>query len=131
MDQIPLVNEEIVGGARFLEEFDKRFPVGAAVWLKKPDARRWQLFLASPTVTDENSHEARQEMLRIARAMPGSFFNVSQLNLILMSDSIAQKALAVYQWHSLPLATVYPVDSFGNLEVEAAYIYPPLKTAAA
>jgi hypothetical protein len=131
VDQIPLVNEEIVGGAAFLEEFGKRFPLAAAVWLKKPDARRWRLYFASAAVTDENRREAQQEMVRIVRAMPGSFFKVSQLNLVMMNDPTVQKALAVYQWHSLPLATVYPVDSFGNLEVEAAYIYPPLKTAAA
>ncbi len=131
MDQIPLVNEEIVGGAKFLEEFDKKYPIAAAVWLKKPDARRWRLYLASAAVTDENRREAHQEMVRIAGEMPGSFFSLLQLNLITIGDSIAQKVLAVYQWHSLPLATVYPVDSFGNLEVEAAYIYPPLKTAVA
>lgn len=131
MDQIPLVNEEIDGGAKFLEEFDKKFPIAAAVWLKKPDARRWRLYFASATVSEENRSEAHQEMVRIAREMPGSFFSLSQLNLLTMKDPIAERALAVYQWHSLPLATVYPVDSFGNLEVEAAYLYPPPKTAAA
>jgi hypothetical protein len=130
VDQIPLVNEEIVGGARFLEEFDKKFPIAAAVWLKKADARRWRLFFASPAVTDANSHEARQEMVRIVQSMPASFFGLLQLHLVTMDDPIAKKAIEVYQWHALPLATVYPVDSFGIYEVEAAYIYPPLKTAA-
>ena len=129
MDQIPLVKEEIDGGVKFLEEFDKKFPVAMAVWLKKPDARRWRLYLASAAITDQNRHEARQEMVRIAHEMPGSFFSLSQLNLMMMSDPIAQKTLEVYQWHCLPLATVYPVDSFGNLEVEAAYLYPPLRSA--
>ena len=131
MDQIPLVSEEIEGGAKFLEEFDRGFPVAAAVWLKEPDARRWHLYFASATVTEENRHDARQEIVRIARKMPASFFSLSQVNLIMMGHPIAQRTLAVYQRHSLPIATVYPVDSFGDLEVEAAYIYPPLKTAAA
>jgi Tfp pilus assembly protein FimV len=120
MDQIPLVNEEIVGGAKFLEEFDKKFPIAAAVWLKRPNVRRWRLYLASAEITDENRREAQQEMVRIGREMPGSFFRPSQLNLMMVNDPIAEKTLDVHQRHSLPLATVYPVDSFGNLEVEAA-----------
>lgn len=131
MDQIPLVNEEIAGGAKFLQEFGKKYPIAAAVWLKKPDARRWRLFFASDAIHDENRQEARQEMVRIAQNMPESFFTISQLHLVMSDDPIIQQALAVYQRRSLPLATVYPVSSFGILETEAAFLYPPLTPVAA
>ncbi len=131
MGQIPLVTEEIAGGAKFLEEFGKKYPISAAVWLKKLDTRRWRLYVASADITDETRREAYGEISRIAGEMKKSFFDDSQIKLVMMTDRIAQDALKVHQWHSLPLATVYPVDSFGGMEVEAAYIYPPVETAAA
>ena len=58
MDQIPLVNELIENGARFLEEFGKTYPVTVAFWLKDRDESRWHLHIASEKISDADRRKA-------------------------------------------------------------------------
>jgi hypothetical protein len=129
MDQGPLVSERIVAGEQFIKEFDKTYPVQIAFWLKKP-ASRWHLHVASSKLSD-GKMDAYAEVRRIIREMKNPHFGSFQVKLHRMTDSPVQRALEIQRWHEAPTGHVFPADVFGNLEVEAAYIYPPLKTAAA
>jgi hypothetical protein len=129
MDQGPLVAERIAAGEQFLREFDKVYPVAVAFWLKKP-AGRWHLYVASPKIID-TMMPALGEVRRIVQEMKNPHFDSVQVRLHKMTDWPVERALQLQHGHDAPIGHVFPVESFGTLEVEAAYIYPPLKTAAA
>ena len=131
MDQIPLVNAEILAGARFLEEFGKSFPIEAALWLKTPGSRQWYLYVAAEKITDETLRPASRELLRITRETKDLRLSPFRVRLIKVSDPIARQALGAYHLHTLPLESVYPIDSFGDMEAEGVYLYPPPVNSAA
>ena len=66
MDQEPLVIEEIQGGKKFVDEFDKYVPVQAAFWLRSDEDSGWYLYIASDQITDPKcSGSPRQSVTQI------------------------------------------------------------------
>lgn len=131
MDQIPLVDELIVAGKRFVQEFDKSFPIAVAFWLKDRDESKWSLHVASQKIDDGNRHQAFGEIVRITGQMTDTHLGLMDVKLREMDDRIVQFALDFRCRHPAPLATVFNVPTFEGVEVDGMYLYPPLRTAAA
>lgn len=130
MDPNPLVAELIEAGARFLDEFEKSFPVAAAFWLKESDEERPYLHIASYQMPPEKIGEAYGQVLRIARQLKGVHFDPFNIKLRKIEDPIVQFALKFQHEHSAPISTIFNVPTFEGVEVEGMYLYPPMKTAA-
>src|SRR5437899_2675519 len=90
MDKGPLVNEEIEGAARFLTEFNKRYPVESAFWLKEGEHHNWRLFVVSDKITDENFDRAIQEVSRITNKFQDPWFDVMQVRVLGDDKSLAR-----------------------------------------
>ena len=131
MDQIPLVNELIDAGKRFVEEFDKTFPIAVAFWLKDRDESRWSLHIASAKIGDADRQKAFAEIVRIGALMKDTYLDATDVKLRTMDERMVQFALDFRRRYPAPIATVYNVPSFDGVEVEGMYLYPPLRTAAA
>lgn len=130
MDQNALVNELVTLGARFLEEFGKRYPLAVAFWMKENDERRWHLHIASEKMGDVDVRQAYGEVIRIAGQMKDVSFDPFYVRLRTMDEKIVQFALDFQRRHP-GLPAVFDVPSYYGIEVEGMYLYPPLKTAAA
>jgi hypothetical protein len=131
MDKGPLVNEEIEGAARFLAEFDKRFPVESAFWLKEGNHGNWSLYVVSDEIADENFDRANREVARITNEMRDPWFDGLQVR-VLGDDKSLGNAVA-------ELRRRYPADRparfFGQtvdgIPAEEIYVYPsPLLASA-
>jgi hypothetical protein len=131
MDYEPLVTERIEAGARFLLEFDKYAPVSTAFWLKQSERRYWDLYVASPEITDENYEAALDEMIRITTELRDPWLDSVRVKLISTDTPVAQAALArqrPYPGRTLP--RVYDTF-FGDVMADEVYIYPsPLPALA-
>jgi hypothetical protein len=128
----PLVAERIDAGARFLREFDKYAPVSTAFWLKRSERRHWDLYVASPKITDENFEEALDEMIRITGELRDPWLESVRVKLIRTDTPAAQAALArqrPYPGRTLPRVC----DTlFGDIMADEVYIYPlPLPAPSA
>jgi hypothetical protein len=131
MDQITLVGELVEAGSRFLDEFGKHYPIAIAFWLKARDERGWNLHIASEEIGDAKIREAYGEVLRSAAQVKDVFFDPFDVVLRKMDDPIVQFALDSQRGFPARRAMLSNVPSFGGIEIEAIYLYPPLKTAAA
>lgn len=129
MGQNPLVNELIEAGARFLEEFEKRYPVAVAFWLKGRDESSWNLHIASEKISDAKIREAYGEVHRIPAQLKDVYFDPFDVILRQMDDPIVQYALDSQRRFPARLATVFNVPTFEGVEVEGMYLYPPGHTA--
>jgi hypothetical protein len=125
MDEGPLVTERISAGEEFLKEFDKVYPVESAFWLKKPTGR-WSLYVASKSL-ENVTRDAYGEVIRIVRTIKNPFIESDHITLRRVTDSPVKYALGMKRWNQ---GYVFPAELFGNIEVEAAYIYPPLHASA-
>ena len=131
MDQNPLVSEQIEAGARFLMEFEKRYPVAVAFWLKNREEREWVLHIASEKISDTKIREGYGEVHHITAQMTDVYFDPLNVILRKMDDPIVQFALDFQRRYPVRLATIFNVPTFEGVEVEGMYLYPPVKTVAA
>ncbi|MBI1831745.1 MAG: hypothetical protein HYR84_09880 [Planctomycetes bacterium] len=120
-----MVTELVDAGRRFLEEFDKTFPIAAAFWLKDRDESGWSLHIASDKISDADRQNAFAEMVRITTAMKYPYLGPTDIKLRRVSDRIVQFALDFRRRYPAPLATVFNVPTFEGVEVEGMYLYPP------
>ena len=130
MDQIPLVTELVDAGKRFVEEFDKTFPIAVAFWLKDRDESSWNLHIASRQINDADRQKAFGEIVRVTTQMKDPYVGLMDIRLQKMDDRIVQFALDI-QRRRPGLTMVFDVPSYYGVEVEGMYLYPPLQTAAA
>jgi hypothetical protein len=120
MDQIPLVNERIDAGARFLREFQKVIPIQSAFWVKEYDVRDWYLYVASDQITDENLDTRYDEVIRVATAMRDPQFDLFRVKLIGADHRLAKKAAEMHRQR--PGWSGYS-DSWPS-PAEDVYLYP-------
>jgi hypothetical protein len=128
MDQGPLVIEQIDAGGRFLAEFEKYAPVRVAFWLKDSEGR-WNLYVASDQVDDNNVDVAYGEVLRIAGQMRDPNFDPFQVKLIGAADPLANQVVAIRDRYPGRSPTRYHGHQLGGVSIEEAYIYPSPVTA--
>ena len=131
MDQTSLVNDLIEAGERFLEEFEKSYPVAVAFWLKNRDDRGWYLHVASPKLIDGRTRDAYGEVLRVIGQLKEVNFDPFNVKLRKMDDPIVRFALDFQRPFPERGAMIFDVPSYYGVEVEGMYLYPPLKAAAA
>jgi hypothetical protein len=129
MDQEPLVIEQIEAGKRFIDEFDKYVPVGAAFWLKASEDSGWYLYIASDQITDENFDVAYGEVARLARKIADPNLDLFQVKLIGVRDPFVRAALDLYRRYPARIPTRIRGRQFGGMSVEEVYLYPPPVTA--
>jgi hypothetical protein len=124
MDQGPLVSEKIEAGARFLGEFQKRYPIEAAFWLKESDEGAWWLYVASDQITDENFHVAYKEVGRVARNIKDPWFDLMEVKVIGEDDPLAKGAADIRSRYPAHKATRLYNRTFGGVAIDEIYIYP-------
>lgn len=129
MDQNALVNELVLHGRRFLEEFGRAYPIAIAFWMKDKDESRWHLHIASESFKSADKGNAYGEVIRSARHLEGVPFDATYVRLERMDEKIVRWAID-YQLRHPGLSAVFDVPGFYGAEIEGMYLYPPLKTAA-
>jgi hypothetical protein len=130
MDQGPLVTEQIDAGARFLADFSKYVPVQAAFWLKDSEEGRWNLYVASDRITDDNFDRAYDEVARITDELQDPNFNPFQVKLIGAEDRLAKAAVEIQRRFPGKVPPRLRGEIFGGMSVDEVYFYPsPLPAA--
>jgi hypothetical protein len=124
MDQGPLVTEEIDAGARFLGEFEKKFPVAAAFWLKAGEEDSGYLYVSSDQLNDQSLGAAYGEVLRIIGEMRDPNFDPFRVKLIKPGDPLAKAARDLLQLYPIRKPTRLRRSTFGGLGVDEVYLYP-------
>lgn len=132
MDQSPLVEQgQVEAGQKFIEEFDKVFPVAVAFWLKDKEESSWKFHVASKKIGDAERPKAFEEIVRIARDLRSPWLGIMNIRLRKPDDRIVQFALNFQDRYPAHKATIFDVPSFEGVEVEGMYLYPPIQAAAA
>jgi hypothetical protein len=129
MDQGPLVSQEIEAGMRFLEEFNKCFPVQFAFWLKEESESRC-LYVASEQITDENFDVAYERVARIGMTNPDPWFDIFQVRVIGADDPLAKGVADIYRRYRGRAPIHLYNEVFAGTEAEEIYIYPSPTAAA-
>lgn len=123
MDQGPLVNEQVRAGARLLAEFQKCFPVMAALWVKDEEGS-WSLYVASDQITDDNFDVAYGEVVRIAAALRDDpWFDLFQVKVIGADHRLAKAAVQVQQRYSARIPGRFPGKLF-SMNGNEVFLYP-------
>ncbi|HTU22031.1 MAG TPA: hypothetical protein VMG10_28590 [Gemmataceae bacterium] len=123
MDKGPLVGQQIDAGMRFLEEFNKCYPVQFAFWLREEDDFLY-LYIASEQITDENIDVAYGEAGRIGRANPDPWLDIFQVKVRGADNPLVKGVAEIYQRY-LGRAPIHLYNqAFAGAQVEELYIYP-------
>jgi len=130
MDQGPLVTEQIDAGAKFLREFQKYVPVQSAFWLKDNNYGRWNLYVVSDQINDDNFDVAYGEVGRIGAALKDPWFDIFQVK-VLGTDEPLAKGLRE-QRRRYPGRNMLRLDGqmLGGVEVDEVRFYPSPVVAA-
>src|ERR1700732_2901847 len=115
--------EWIDSGARFIEEFDKRYPVKAAFWLKEADDPFWYLYIASDHVNDTNLKGAYGEVLKGATALQDTNLDPFRVKLQVKPEWV-QAAMDIQGRFPVKTGTRFHGGTFGGYSVDEVYIYP-------
>jgi hypothetical protein len=124
MDQGPLVSAEIDAGADLGREFDKRYPVKAAFWLKASDEEQRYLYIASDQINDSNLRMAYGEVLRLTRQMQSPDLDPFRVKLIGGENPLARAAVDIQRRFPGRMGTRFGGKTFGGLNVDDVHIYP-------
>jgi hypothetical protein len=131
MDQIPLVEEQIADGRRFLARLGEvGFPVTAAAWVRETERWRPHLYVVTP-LEDEGSGDAYVQLFALMRQMPQPFsldplFDVMALG---RHEPLAEALLDLQRRHPGRSSFHFGGTQFGGVEVEDVYLYPPVAVA--
>ncbi|MGH7169514.1 MAG: hypothetical protein ACRELG_04465 [Gemmataceae bacterium] len=125
MDKGPLVSQQIDAGMRFLEEFNKCYPVQLAFWLREEDDFHY-LYMASEQITDENFDVAYGEAARIGIANPDPWFDIFQVKVRGTDDPLVKGVAEVYQRYRgrAPIHLFNEAFPGTMIMAEELYIYP-------
>jgi hypothetical protein len=124
MDHTPLVDDLVETGARFLQEFGKKYPIAVAFWLKDKDERRWYLHVASEKIRDGAVRDAYGDVLAVTAQMKDDYFDPFNIKLRKMDDPIVRFALDFQKRYPGKIMTVFNVPTFEGVEVEGMRLYP-------
>jgi len=127
MDQGPLVTEQLDAGLTFLGEYEKKFPVQVAFWIKNVEGK-WRLYVASEKISDSNFTLGYKEVVRITHEHPDPWLDPFQIRVIGADDLLAKAALDAIQQTPKPMYKRLRQTKFGTEFVEEICIYPLLNT---
>lgn len=125
MDQESLAREQIDAGQKFLDAFGKRAPVKVAFWLKTSDDSDWYLFVALDGFKFEDMPRLYTEVFHASKEIEDPNFDQFQVRLVSAGTPLAQAALGVYRRYPTSIPTHLRGGSFGGMDAEGVYIYPP------
>ena len=114
--------EWIEAGARFLEEFDKHYPVKVAFWLKEADDPFWYLYVASDDVDDANLKDAYGAVLNAAKAIQDPNLDPFRVKLQVKPEWV-EAAMGVVARFPVKTGARFHGGSFGGYSVDEVYIY--------
>ncbi len=120
--------EWIDAGAQFLKEFDQRYPVKVAFWLKEADDPFWYLFIASDHIKDTNLTDAYREVLNVAKVMQDPNLDPFRVKLQVKPEWI-RAAMNIQARFPMKTGTRIQGGTFGGYGVDDVYIYPALGAA--
>jgi hypothetical protein len=121
-----LVENRIDDGHRFIEQLVRDgFAIAAAFWVKTSEEGLWHLYVASPSVSPENTGEAYRTIYSSLSKNPDSSLQLSEIKLINVANPIAREATAVRDRFPGRVPNRWYGKRLGNLSIEEAYIYPP------
>ena len=131
MDQTILVNEQIAEGKQLLDRLrEAGFPVTAAGWIWESERSQWYLYVVSPIVEDEGRGIAYRRIHAVVRQMPQGF-SIEPLDVMAVGlhQPLGEAMLDLYRRQ--PGRSSYRLGNtrFGDVEIEGAYIYPPVAVA--
>jgi hypothetical protein len=130
MDKGPLVGEEIEGAGRFLAEFDKRYPVESAFWLKNEETHNWSLYVVSKKITDKNFDRALAEVVRITHEMRNPWFDGMKVRVRGTGDRLAKTVAELRRRYPLDKPARLFGETVDGIEAEEIYVYPSPLLAA-
>lgn len=126
-----LVNEQIDAGADFVRDFDEYAGVSVAFWIVPIESENRFLYIASDEISDGNIDVAYGEVLRRIKRWRSPWLDPFQIKLVNTSDPIACDAIRIRDRTPTPLPTRYGGSSIGGLNIDEAYIYPPISAMKA
>jgi hypothetical protein len=124
MDSEKLVEERKEAGAEFVQKMDKHFHLRVALWAYSGETARWNLYIASDQITDQNFDVAYGEVLRVAAEMNSPIFDPFEVKIIFMDDPLAKFVVDLNQRHPLRTGTWFRTGNLTGLDVDEGYIYP-------
>src|SRR5438067_2106497 len=137
MDQKVLVNELIEDGEKLLKRLaEEGIPITASGWVKEADAGRWFLYIATPLVGEggEGIRAAyrRVNPIRLAMADELSLDFVTGFKLVRLDHPITRKVLEAPREKSGRNRLHFGEGGIhiGGVDVEEAYLYPPVGAPA-
>jgi hypothetical protein len=129
VDQRVLVDEEIDDGKRLLDRLgEEGIAVTAAGWLKESESGWWYLYLATPLVgPDGATRPAYRRVNAVIRQMPPDLRIPSLGIKVIAPDSpTAQAVRELHQRYPGHRPVRLGETRIGDVNVEGAYIYPPV-----
>jgi hypothetical protein len=144
MDQITLVSQELDDGRRLIDVLLARgLDVRAALWAKPAEASKPYLYIVSPKVDDEGPGAAYHFVHDVLRSSPDFWIKPLDVRVVGVNDSLGAVALKAIEPRAPASQSVvnpprpYPgmmrvaEGTFGGLDIDWAFIYPPPADAAA
>lgn len=130
MDQGPLVELQIQDGQRLIDRLvGEGIAVTVACWVKESESGQWFLYLATPLVgPDGATRPAYRRVIAVIRVLHQEGFGIHPLEVkvIRPTSPVAEAVLAWQRQHPGKRPTWYRGTRLGELDIEGAYIYPPL-----
>jgi hypothetical protein len=130
MAQATLVELQIKEGQTLMERLaHEQIPVTAAGWVKESESGDWYLYLATPLVSENGqTRPAYRRVNAVIRKMQEEGFGMDpfEKKLIGPHDPVAKDMMANRGGYPGGPPTRYRGNRLGELDVDEAYIYPPL-----
>lgn len=129
MDPIPLVASEIEDGQKLITRLVQAgFPVKAAAWVKKTDGGFWYLYLVSPV----RDRQGPLKTYRRVNSVVGELrFDPSrgeplEIKVVGAASPVGKAIVAQRDRYPNRLPRWVRENRLGDLEIDAAYLYPPV-----
>lgn len=127
MGQDVLVSEQIEDARRLLREFlAAGLDIPLAFWAKQTERRRWELHIVSPAVDEHGPTYLYRLMRPIIENHSDLDVDPRAIAAIGVKDSLAIGAAAAVEPSPSGRGTRLGETDFAGIEIDGAYIYPPL-----
>jgi len=125
MDQEPLV-EQTDAGEAFVRDVACCLSVAAAFWINPAESEEWYLYIASDEINDGNIKDAYGKVLHRLGAEGRQWLDPFRIKLLNSSDPLASEVVQIRDRYAAKIPTRYRGSFIGGMNIDGAYIYPPL-----
>jgi hypothetical protein len=133
VDQRMLVETQVDDGQMLLDRLvEEGVRVTAAAWLKEADGGYWFFYIATPLVNATGGILAAYRRVdEVKGRLPEHpWIGPSQIKLVAPRSPVAKAVHAIHTWIRGPSAARCDADQLGEVEIQGAYIYPPIGAPA-